>query len=69
MWLRSKTIIILLTLFLVVFISASSARAQDFTINDFNVNIVIDKDSSFTVKETITVEFHRPKHGIYREIP
>ncbi len=69
MRLRSNTIIFLLTLFLVVFVSALSARAQDFTINDFNVNIVINKDSSFTVKETLIVEFHRPKHGIYREIP
>lgn len=45
------------------------AYAQDFTINDFDVNIAINKDSSFTVKETISVEFHRPRHGIYREIP
>lgn len=45
------------------------AHAQDFTINDFSANILVSPDSSFTVKETLTVEFHQPRHGIYREIP
>jgi uncharacterized membrane protein len=30
---------------------------------------MIQEDSSIIVKETIDVEFHRPRHGIYREIP
>lgn len=46
-----------------------SVHSQDFTINDFTANILVNPDSSFTVKETLTVEFHRPRHGIYREIP
>ena len=47
----------------------SPSFGQDFTINDFDVFIAIDQDSSFTVKETLTVEFHRQRHGIYRDIP
>jgi uncharacterized membrane protein len=43
--------------------------AQDFTINKFQSDISVNEDSSFTVKETINVEFHKLKHGIYREIP
>ena len=43
--------------------------AQDFTINRFHSDITISEDSSFLVKETIDVEFHQSKHGIYREIP
>jgi uncharacterized membrane protein YgcG len=43
--------------------------AQDFTINRFHADITISEDSSFLVKETIDVEFHQSKHGIYREIP
>ena len=43
--------------------------AQDFTINRFHADITINEDSSFLVKETIDVEFHQSKHGIYREIP
>jgi uncharacterized membrane protein len=31
--------------------------------------MVINGDSSFTVIETIDVEFHRQRHGVYREIP
>lgn len=47
----------------------SPAGAQDFTITDFMDSIVIGRDSSFTVRENISVEFHRPRHGLYREIP
>ncbi|MEW6108718.1 MAG: DUF2207 domain-containing protein [Nitrospirota bacterium] len=54
---------------LFLFLSPFAGSAQDFTINDFSVNILVNQDSSFTVKETITVDFHRPRHGIYREIP
>jgi uncharacterized membrane protein YgcG len=31
--------------------------------------MMIDEDSSIIVKETIDVEFHQSRHGIYREIP
>lgn len=44
-------------------------HAQDFTINDFSTSILVNTDSSLVVRETLTVEFHRPRHGIYREIP
>ena len=47
----------------------SAVLAQDFTINEFESSIAIKKDSSFTVRETLSVEFHRPRHGIYRDIP
>lgn len=64
-----------ITLFLLLSISAilvflpRSACGADFTINDFNAAILVRQDSSITVKETLTVEFHRSRHGIYREIP
>jgi len=46
-----------------------SAFAQYFTIDKFHSDITIGDDSSVIVKETIDVEFHQPRHGIYREIP
>lgn len=49
--------------------SASPVFAQYFTINNFHSEIAINENSSFLVKETIGVEFHRQRHGIYREIP
>src|SRR4030042_4352716 len=58
--------------FIILFISLIFARpvfAQYFTINNYHSDIDINEDSSFVVKETIDVEFHRQRHGIYREIP
>ncbi len=45
------------------------AFGQYFTINKFHSDIMIHEDSSIIVKETIDVEFHQQRHGIYREIP
>jgi uncharacterized membrane protein len=59
--------LLILNLNLILF--ASPALAQNFTINKFHSDIIIHEDSSFIVKETIDVKFHRPRHGIYREIP
>ena len=67
----------LLKLFVIVFLNlilslnlfSSSAFAQYFTITRFHSDINIQKDSSFIVREAIDVKFHRPRHGIYREIP
>jgi uncharacterized membrane protein len=64
-----KNAIIVIILVLISFLYTSSIFAQDFTINSFHSDIIIHEDSAFTVKETIEVEFHRPRHGIYREIP
>lgn len=46
-----------------------AAAAQDFTIENYESTITIHEDSSATVIESITVDFSRNKHGIYREIP
>ncbi|MDA8433203.1 MAG: DUF2207 domain-containing protein [Nitrospiraceae bacterium] len=47
----------------------SQAYAADFVISNFASSITVHTDSSFTVRETISVEFLRPRHGIYREVP
>ncbi len=60
-------LILILTLNLIFFISA--AFAQYFTIHQFHSDIMIQESSSMIVKETIDVEFHQARHGIYREIP
>ena len=48
---------------------APSSSAQNFTIEHFHSDITISADSSVVVEERLSVRFHRPKHGIYREIP
>jgi uncharacterized membrane protein YgcG len=60
-------LILSLNLNLILFISP--AFAQYFTIDKFHSDIMINEDSSILVKETMEVEFHQQRHGIYREIP
>jgi uncharacterized membrane protein len=56
-------------LFFSVSVSVFPAFAQDFTISRFHANITVNQDSSLYVTETILVNFHESRHGIYREIP
>jgi uncharacterized membrane protein YgcG len=58
-----------LILLLILILPASPASAQYFTINRYHSDIEVKQDSSITVAETIEVQFTRPRHGIYREIP
>lgn len=64
---RCLVAVLILTLNLIFLISPASA--QDFTIDRFRSDIMINRDSSVIVKETIDVMFHRSRHGIYRELP
>ncbi len=41
----------------------------DWDITSFHADIMVASDSSVDVKETIDVDFHVYKHGIYRDIP
>jgi len=60
---------VVLNLILNLILLSSPAVAQYFTINNFQSDIMVREDSSLIVKETIDVEFHQSRHGIYREIP
>jgi len=62
-------VIVFLSLSLTLILFVSPSFAQYFTINRYHSDIMIDRDSSFVVKETIEVTFDRPRHGIYRELP
>jgi uncharacterized membrane protein len=64
-----KAAYIICAILLILILSPSAARAQDFTINKFHSDIKVYEDSSFIVTEVIDVSFLRSKHGIYREIP
>ena len=64
-----KTSLLISAILLILVFIPSAANAQDYTINDFNSEIVISSDSSIMVKETIVVYFLVSRHGIYREIP
>jgi len=60
--------IFFLALFLLLF-AFSAAQASE-SIDNFAIDIVINKDSSLQVAETITYDFAEfSRHGIYRDIP
>ncbi len=59
-----KIIILLITLFF-----TNTAFAENFYIEDYNVNLNVNEDKSVNVTEDIQVYFTSPSHGIYRKIP
>jgi uncharacterized membrane protein YgcG len=58
-----------LALFLLFGAAGAPARAEYFTIGSFHADIVVHRDSSVTVTETIETLFSQRRHGIYRDIP
>jgi uncharacterized membrane protein len=57
----------LISVFLLI--SPFISFAEYFTIEDYDVFIKLNKNSTIDVVETITVNFSSPRHGIYRLIP
>lgn len=51
------------------FAAASAAHARQLTIQNFDVQVVVQPDSTIDVTETLTVNFQGLWHGIYRTIP
>ncbi|MEW6584351.1 MAG: DUF2207 domain-containing protein [Nitrospirota bacterium] len=64
-----RSVVLLLIVVCTGFFQGAPLSAQDFVISSFQSYITIQEDSALTIQETIEVEFQRPKHGIYREIP
>jgi uncharacterized membrane protein len=57
-------------LFLLLVCITSLIQAQEyFTIQQYNVAVMVNKDASLDITETIKVHFTEPRHGIYRFIP
>ena len=59
----------LVFLFLISFLMPFVARAENFIIKNYEVNLKVEKDKTATVVENIKVFFHTPSHGIFRKIP
>lgn len=45
------------------------ATANDYTINNYNIDIIVNEDNTYDITENITAYFNVEKHGIYRKIP
>ncbi|KKQ74675.1 MAG: hypothetical protein US94_C0001G0076 [Berkelbacteria bacterium GW2011_GWB1_38_5] len=63
-----KKILLLFGLFL-MFVPSQSTAQESEQILKFNSKIIINRDSSINVTETINYYFDSPKHGIIRNIP
>src|SRR5665213_38313 len=55
---------------ILVFFSFSKIYAQEyFTIKQYEVTVIVNKDASLDIAEKINVHFTEPRHGIIRKIP
>jgi len=64
-----KKILVLIAFVLTFFFTCSSARAENFYITNYDVNMWVKQDKSVKVLEKIDVVFTNPSHGIFRNIP
>ncbi len=55
--------------FLVSIIVAGAARAENFYIENYEVDMMVYQNKTVTVREKISVVFTAPSHGIIRSIP
>lgn len=47
----------------------SKYNSYDYVIDKYDINIVVNENNTFDIKETITAYFNVSKHGIFRTIP
>lgn len=57
-----------ISLLLLFLLSFKFGYAQDFTVDQYSVDITIYEEGYFDVVETYDLTFDMPKHGIYRDI-
>lgn len=55
-------------IFFIFLLGITQVVGQDFTINNYSVDITIHKEGYFDVVENYNLNFDIPKHGIYRSI-
>ena len=74
---KLKTIILATLFFVFGFFNVSNVYADDddepttpgYTIEKYDIDMVVNENNSFDITEKITVNFQEPRHGIYRTIP
>ena len=44
-------------------------KSNDYVIDKYDINIVVNENNTFDITETITAYFNKSKHGIFRTIP
>ena len=51
------------------YINTNIFNSQEYVLTNYDVNITVNEDNSYLIKETITAYFNVSKHGIFRKIP
>ena len=64
-----KYIIAFIFIFILVFQNKVQASTSDYTINKYDIDMIVNEDNTFEITENITAYFNIPKHGIFRKIP
>ncbi len=49
--------------------SSAETSNGEYTIQSYNINMIVNEDNTFDITENITTYFNVRKHGIYRKIP
>lgn len=64
-----KVIRNIILIFIIMLLPNLNVKAYEYEITEFDVEMVVNEDNSFDIKEKINAYFNIPKHGIYRTIP
>lgn len=62
-------IIIMCFILLIPNQSLGVISTSEYTIQSYNINMIVNEDNTFDITENITAYFNVAKHGIYRKIP
>ena len=66
-FLKYSVIILILLAFFTS--NKSLASTSEYTIESYNIDMVVNENNTFDITERINVNFNVAKHGIYRKIP
>ena len=62
-------VILMCFMFLISNQSLAVTSTNEYTIQSYNINMIVNEDNTFDITENITVYFNVSKHGIFRKIP
>ena len=65
----ARIIVLVVAIVMCFAMTTVSALGYSYTTESYDVDIVVKKDNTYKIKETISVDFAESKHGIYRYIP
>lgn len=66
---KSVVLITVMVLMMQCLLGVESYADYYYDINAYDITIVVNRDNTYEIVETIEVQFYEPRHGIYRKIP